>query len=121
MNCQSFINILDLYQERRLSPRRAAAARAHLADCAACRAVAAPLQAAPAAASTALKLRLADALRAAATVDAARARTATPLWPRDARAVALAAAALALVGLLIAATGAPSQSSGGAATVAEEP
>ncbi|NNN04288.1 MAG: hypothetical protein HKL90_00160 [Elusimicrobia bacterium] len=121
MNCSSFVNVLDLYRENRLSPRRGAAARAHLAACAACRAVAAPLQAAPETASAALKRRLADALRAAAPADASPARTATPLWPRDARAVALAAAALALVGLLIAATGAPSQSSGGAATVAEEP
>jgi len=49
------------------------------------------------------------------------AATDLPLWPREARGIALAAAALLIVGLLIAAAGVPSQSAGGAVAAVEEP
>ncbi|MFI5346440.1 MAG: zf-HC2 domain-containing protein [Elusimicrobiota bacterium] len=113
MNCHSFANIRDLHGEGRLSPRRAAAADAHLASCAACRAKAAPA-AAPSGARAPLSLRdkIAAAAKAAPKNPAPPARPGPSLWPREARGIALAAAALAVVGLLIAAAGAPSQSSG---------
>ena len=40
MNCHSFMNVVDLYREGRLSLRRTKTANAHLAACAACRALA---------------------------------------------------------------------------------
>jgi anti-sigma factor RsiW len=123
MNCHSFTNVLDLFAEGRLSPRRVASARAHLSACAACRALAAPAPAAPSAsAPEALKARLLRAVRAAAAAPSAKNRVELPLWPREAPAIALAAVALALVGLLIAASGVPSQRAGGAlAAAGEEP
>ena len=118
MNCNSFMNVLDLHNEGRLSPRRAKAAQAHLDSCAACRKLAAPVAGASTTrAPEALKAKLRAAVR---TAPAAVRGTTLPLWPREARGIALAAAALALVGLLIASTGAPSQSGGNIAAV-EEP
>ena len=121
MNCHSFDNIRDLHAEGRLSPRRAAAAAAHLASCAECRAKAAPV-AAPSGARAPLSLK--EKLLAAAKEapkEPAPSRAALPLWPAEARGIALAAAALAVVGLLIAATGVPSQSSGDAFAAVEVP
>jgi anti-sigma factor RsiW len=117
------MNVLDLFQEGRLSPGRAGKARAHLAACAACRARTEPAPAAEkASAPEALKRRLIAAARAASVLPAAGRAAALPPWPREAPALALAAAALALVGLLIAASGVPSQSSGASVTAAvEEP
>lgn len=125
MNCHSFNNVLDLYREGRLTPRRAKAAARHLASCAACRALVEPLTAAPpASAPKSLK----DKLRALAKEGVPEAsRVPSPraadlaLWPREARGIALAAFALLIVAALIAATGAPSQSSSGAVAAAEEP
>jgi len=122
MNCHSFINVLDLHAEGLLSPRRAKAAAAHLASCAACRALAAP--AAPSAAVRApesLKSKLRAAARTLPAAAAPRAAATLPLWPREARGIALAAAALILVAGLIAAAGAPSQSSRGAVAAVEVP
>ncbi|HXS99774.1 MAG TPA: hypothetical protein VN915_03815 [Elusimicrobiota bacterium] len=123
MNCHSFDNVSDLYREGRLSARRMKAAASHLESCPACRALAAPLAAAPAPhAPKSLK----DKLRAAAKAGAPEAPapraapTDLPLWPREARGIVIAAAALLVVGLLVAAVGAPSQSAGGIASV-EEP
>ena len=124
MNCHSFINVLDLYVEGRLSTRRMKAATAHLDGCAACRALAAPVAetAAPVfRAPESLKARLRLAAKAAPETPAKAPASDLSLWPREARGVALAAAALALVGLFIATTGAPSQSAGGAVAAMEEP
>jgi anti-sigma factor RsiW len=124
MNCHSFISILDLHAEGRLSARREKAAETHLAACGACRALAAPAPAAaPAAlAPESLKARLRAAAKAAPeTSDRKTAAFDFPLWPREARGIALAAAALVVVGLLIAAAGAPSQSAGGDVAAVEEP
>jgi hypothetical protein len=124
MNCHSFINVLDLHREGRLSPRRAKAAARHLASCASCRALDAPLAPPPSArAPQTLKEKLLAAAKAAPAEFPASSRSASdlPLWPREARGVALAAAALLLVGVLIAATGAPSQSPGAGVAAVEEP
>jgi hypothetical protein len=125
MNCHSFINVLDLYREGRLSPRRAKAAEAHLASCAACGALIGPARAAAASARApqSLKAKLLAAAKAGtAALDAAPAEASDlPLWPREARGVALAAAALLVVGLIVAAAGVPSQSNGGAVAAVEAP
>jgi hypothetical protein len=123
MNCHAFRNVRDLFEEGRLAPKRAAQALAHLRSCADCRALAAPATASTAVfAPAALKARLVAAARSAAAAPSVREKTSLPLWPREAPAIALAAAALALVGLWIAATGVASQSAAGAPTVAvEEP
>jgi hypothetical protein len=125
MNCQSFNNVIDLHREGRLTPRRMKAAAKHLASCASCRALAEPLAAAP---SASAPRSLKDKLRAAARAGAPEAsRVPAPraaelaLWPREARGIALAAAALLIVGALIAVAGAPSQSSSGAVAAVEEP
>jgi putative zinc finger protein len=127
MNCHSFMNVLDLYREGRLSPRRAKAAAAHLASCAACRALAEPAPAAPASARApeSLRAKLLAAAKAgpeAASASAVKtAATDLPLWPREARGIALAAAALLIAGVFVALAGAPSQSAGGAVAAVEEP
>ena len=123
MNCHSFENIRDLHAEGRLSPRRAKAAEAHLVGCPACRALAAPAPAAaPAArAPESLKERLRAAAKAAPATPEKMTVSELSLWPREARGIALAAAALVLVGLLVAASGAPSQSAGGDVAAVEEP
>jgi anti-sigma factor RsiW len=36
MNCQSVVNVEDLYAEGRLSPSRTASVRAHIKECASC-------------------------------------------------------------------------------------
>jgi anti-sigma factor RsiW len=124
MNCHSFINVLDLFSEGRLSARRAGAVEKHLAACPSCRALVAPVPRAASGASApaSLKERLLAAAKAVPSepVPAAAPRLDLPLWPREARGLALAAAALLVVGLLIAATGVPSQSGGSIAAV-EEP
>jgi anti-sigma factor RsiW len=125
MNCHSVRHVLDLRAEGRLPPGRAARVDAHLSSCAACRALAAPA-AVPSAPSPALpaefKSRLLAAARAAKPASAPKEGRSLALWPSEAPAVALAAAALALVGLLIAASGVPSQSTGGTLSAAvEEP
>lgn len=122
MNCHSFINVLDLHAEGLLSPRRAKAAAEHLAGCPSCRALAAPAGTGPSArAPESLKAKLRAAARAGAAAPAAPRSASLPLWPREARGIALAAAALALVAALIAAAGAPSQSAGGAVAAVEVP
>jgi hypothetical protein len=123
MNCHSFANVADLHAEGRLTARRAKAADAHLAGCADCRALLAP---APAAAPSArapesLKERLRAAAKAVPESPAKKTASDLPLWPRETRGIALAAAALVLVGLFIAASGAPSQSAGGDVAAVEEP
>jgi anti-sigma factor RsiW len=127
MNCHAFINVSDLHAEGRLSPRRAKAAEAHMAACAACRVFMEPAFAA--ASSMRAPQSLKDKLLAAAKAGPAAngessAETAAsdlPLWPREARGVALAAAALLIVGLIVAAMGVPSQSSGGTVAALEVP
>jgi anti-sigma factor RsiW len=122
MNCHSLINVLDLYGERRLTLRRAAAAAAHLASCAACRARVAPAAAPSSArAPQSLKEKILAAAKAAPAESAPPARSGLSLWPRETRGIALAAAALAFVGLLIAAAGSPSQSSGDSFAAVEIP
>ena len=127
MNCHALINVSDLYAEGRLSARRAKAAEAHLASCAACRVFMEPaLAAAPSArAPQSLKDKLLAAAKAGpAAIDAASAETAAsdlPLWPREARGIALAAAALLIAGLIVAAAGVPSQSNGGIVAAVEAP
>jgi|GEM_PF-2067881 len=121
MNCHGFNNVQDLYSEGRLSARRAAQVRAHLDACAECRKLVKPVPAAPSvSAPAALKKRLLSALRAAAADSCAGHGVELSLWPREAPAILLAAAALALVALLITATGVPSQQSGGAPIAAAE-
>ena len=122
MNCHSYANIMDLHAEGRLSRRRTAAADAHLASCASCRAKAAPA-AAPSGARAPQSMK--DKLRAAAKA-APKESVSSPgagpaLWPAEARGIALAAAALAVVGLLIAAAGVPSQSAGDSFAAVEVP
>ncbi len=127
MNCHTFINVLDLFREGRLSPRRAKAADAHLASCAACRALAAPApSAAPSArAPQSLKAKLLAAAKSGTDASLARpAKTEASdlqLWPREARGIALAAAALLIAGLFVSIAGAPSQSAGGSVAAVEEP
>ncbi|MDE2143183.1 MAG: zf-HC2 domain-containing protein [Elusimicrobia bacterium] len=121
MNCHSFVNVMDLYVEGRLTARRNAAATAHLASCADCRAKAAP-SVSPSTARAPQSLK--DKLMAAAKTPHADSPAPAPglaLWPSEARGVALAAALLLLVGLLIAATGVPSQSSGDSLAAMEVP
>jgi len=122
MNCHSFKNVLDLYAEGRLTPRRAMAASEHLASCPACRALTAP--SAPSSTSRApqaLKDRILAAAKSPAATDAPLAPAGLPLWPREARGIALAAAALVLVALLVSAFGVPSQSSARVVAAVEEP
>jgi hypothetical protein len=126
MNCHAVVNVLDLYEEGRLSPRRAKAATKHMASCPECGALA--RSAAPAAARSSarapesLKAKLLSAAKAGpAAAPPSGAVSELHLWPREARGIALAAAALLVVGLLIAAVGAPSQSAGGAVAAVEEP
>jgi anti-sigma factor RsiW len=124
MNCHSFINVLDLHREGRLSPRLARAAARHLAACAACRALGAPDRSpAPSArAPQAFKAKLLAAAKAGAgaSPETPAESSDLPLWPRETRGIALAAAALLIVGLFVAAAGVPSQSAGAVAAV-EEP
>lgn len=118
MNCHSFKNVLDLFAEGRLTPRRAMAASEHLASCAACRALAAPApKSAAVRAPDALKAKLLAAAKAGPASSPAVPSAPPPLWPREARGIALAAAALIVVALLVAAAGAPSQSAAGVAAV----
>ena len=123
MNCHSFKNVLDLYREGRLSARRAKAAARHLGACAECRALAAPAAGGPSAhAPQSLKDKLLAAAKAGPSdVPAPAPAAGLPLWPSEARGIALAAAALMVVGLLVAAVGAPSQSAAGAVAAVEEP
>ena len=122
MNCHSFVNLMDLHAEGRLSPRRAAAAAAHLETCASCRAKAAPAAAPSGArAPNSLKDKLRAAVKAAPKESVPSAGAGPALWPAEARGIALAAAALAVVGLLIAAAGAPSQSAGDSFAAVEVP
>jgi anti-sigma factor RsiW len=122
MNCHSLRNVLDLRAEGRLSPRRARAVEAHLASCADCRALAAP-PASPAPAAPAPRA-LKDRLRAAAATPVSLPPAPAPgglaLWPTEARGVALAAAALLLIGALAFAFGVPSQSAGPTAVAVED-
>lgn len=106
MNCHSTRAVLDLHAEGRLTPKRAKAVDAHLAACAACRESARPA-AAPAAAAAPkdFKSRLAASMKAAKPLPALE----LSLWPRDFSSVALAAAALFLIGAVIGWSGAPSQ------------
>ena len=121
MNCHSFINVQDLHAEGRLTPRRARAAATHLAACAECRALNAPAAAnSTVRAPQSLKEKLLAAAKTTTAAPEPRASAGPALWPREARGIALAAAALVLVGLLVAAAGVPSQSSGAVAAV-EEP
>jgi anti-sigma factor RsiW len=124
MNCHSFINVLDLHREGRLSPRRARAAAKHLAACPECRSRIEPAPAPAVRAPQALKTRLLAAAKSPGASSGAPAETAAsdlPLWPREARGIALAAAALLVAGLLVAAAGVPSQSTGGTVAAVEEP
>ena len=124
MNCHTFMNVLDLYREGRLSPRRAKAAAKHLAACPECRARIEPASApAPSArAPQSLKEKILAAAKAGpAASSSASAATDLPLWPREARGIALAAAALLIVGFLVSAAGVPSQSTGGTVAAVEEP
>lgn len=119
MNCHAYANLADLHAEGRLSPRRAAAAAAHLASCAKCR-DAHPERPAPsgARAPSAFKAGLAAALKSAPAPSPA-ARTLSP-WPTEARGIAVAALALALAGLWAAYAGAPSQSGADAVAAVED-
>jgi anti-sigma factor RsiW len=125
MNCHSFINVLDLHREGRLSPRRTRAIEKHLAGCAGCRALAAaaPDAAPRARAPESLKAKLLAAAKAAPAGRAPAAASAfdAPLWPRETRGIALAAALLLAVGLLVSISGVPSQSAGGTVAAVEEP
>jgi predicted anti-sigma-YlaC factor YlaD len=122
MNCESFNNVQDLYTEGRLSPRRKRAADAHLAECTLCRAASEPVAVAPAARMPEdFKARLRAAAKAAPSAPAKASASDLPLWPRESRGIALAALALLVVGLLIAAGGAPSQSAGVGVVAVEEP
>lgn len=113
MNCHATKAVLDLFAEGRLTQRRAAAVEAHLAACDDCRAAARPREASPAAvASDDFKTRLAAALKAGRTQEAAADPAPPPeltLWPRDLSAVALAAAALCLIAATIGWSGMPTQ------------
>ena len=123
MNCHSFINVLDLHREGRLSPPRANDAEKHLAACAACRTLGAPAPA-PAASARApqsLKAKLFAAAKAGPGTLLQAAPSDLALWPSEARGIAFAAAALLIVGLFVAAAGVPSQSAGGTLAAVEEP
>jgi anti-sigma factor RsiW len=111
MNCHATRAVLDLHAEGRLTPRREKAVAAHLASCAVCLALAAPVSASPVKASTNdFKTRLAAAMKAERTAPKREApRLELALWPRDLSGVALAAAALALIAVIIGWSGAPSQ------------
>lgn len=123
MNCHSASHLLDLYTEGRLSSRRAAVVSAHLADCADCRALSVPPtpRSESARAPAALKARLSAAASSPATATEATAARRWPLWPTEARGIALAAAALIFTAAMIAAFGAPSQSNGQLSAAVEEP
>jgi hypothetical protein len=125
MNCSSFYNVRDLHAEGRLTPRLAKSVARHLASCAACRALAVP---APAAApGTRAPESFKEKLRAAAKASSGTAlpdhapAAGLPLWPREARGIALAAVLLLVVGLIVSATGVPSQSAGAGVAAVEEP
>jgi hypothetical protein len=110
MNCHAVRAILDLLAEGRLAPRRDAAARAHLASCADCRALAAP---APVPAPSA-KLPKALAAKLSAALKSERPIAPPPapslaLWPSDLPGLAVAAAGLAVAALIAGWSGAPSQ------------
>jgi len=122
MNCRSFNNVVDLYREGRLTPRRMKAAAKHIETCAACRAASGgpPATASPRAPKS-LKDRLRAAVQKGSMEKPAAPVAELPLWPREARGIALAAAALLVVGFLIAAVGAPSQSSANGVAAVEEP
>ena len=119
MNCHATRAVLDLHAEGRLTPRREKAVAAHLASCAACRALAATepygeevsLPHAVRKGPPEFKQRLAAAMKAGrrepANLPAVTAELA--LWPRDLGGVVVAAAALALVAVIVGWSGAPSQ------------
>jgi hypothetical protein len=121
------MNVVDLYREGRLSLRRTKTANAHLAACAACRALAEPATAAApsARAPQSLKAKLLAATKSGPEAPSVAAVKITasdlPLWPRETRGIALAAAALLIAGLFVALAGVPSQSTGGTVAAVEEP
>ena len=108
MNCHSVRNVLDLRAENILSPRRAKAVDAHLLSCSACRALTVPRSSSGTVkASDALRARLLSSLQAKSSAQVAGPSRSLSLWPKETPAIALAAAALALLGGLIATVGAP--------------
>jgi anti-sigma factor RsiW len=110
MNCHATRAVLDLHVEGRLTARRAKAVAAHLAACAVCRALSAPVPAAPSKAPAGdFKSRLAATMKAGRKASEPAPRLELPLWPRDLSGVAVAAAALALVAVAIGWSGVPSQ------------
>jgi len=110
MNCHATRAVLDLHAEGRLTPRREKAVAAHLASCAACKALTAPTVVAVKAPTGDFKARLAAAMKGERKVPKVEApRLALNLWPRDFSGVAFAAAALALVAIVIGWSGVPSQ------------
>lgn len=109
MNCHAVRAVLDLHAEGRLTARRGTKVSAHLAECAACRALAAPLASAVKPASRDFKARLASALKAERAPAPEPFAARLELWPRDLSGVALAAAALALIAAVIGWSGVPSQ------------
>lgn len=114
MNCHSVRNLLDLHAEGRLTLRRQAAVAAHLAACAACRALAAPAAApsgvrAPAALKAKILAEARAARGAAAVAPEKRSAPGLELWPREATGVAVAALALGLLAACLGWSGVPSQ------------
>jgi anti-sigma factor RsiW len=109
MNCHSVRALLDLHAEGRLSPGRAAKLDAHLAGCAACRALATPPSVTvTAAAPASLKAKLLAAAKAAAPAGPKVGGTLS-LLPRDAYSLAFATAAVAAIALGLGWKGAPNQ------------
>ena len=123
MNCHSVQNLLDLHAEGLLCARRMKTIDAHLATCEKCQESAAPAKVGSSVKSPrGLKARLASALKSAPDAAPAQKILGLSPWPSEAPALAAAALALGLVGGLIAAWGAPSQSFDAAtAAVVEQP
>lgn len=110
MNCHAIRAVLDLHAEGRLTPRREESVAKHLASCADCRGLKAPVSAAARPAPD-FKARLTEALKAGRKAPGPLPSSEPPLnlWPRDLSGVAVAAAALAVIALGIGWSGAPSQ------------
>jgi hypothetical protein len=120
MNCHAFLNILDLYREGRLTPRREKSAAAHLSACPTCLALVVPSQWPRMQAPDNLKLRLKSALVKAPS-QFITSPVHLPLWPREAYGVAVAALALLILAFAVGWSGAPSQAYSDDVTLTGEP
>lgn len=102
MNCQTFLNLLDLHREGRLTPARRAETGRHLDSCPSCRATAAPLpRPAASRAPEGFKEMLAKALKKAMEKEVTTEISPPAAWDKVDRWVLAAAGGYACLALVL--------------------